>query len=259
LLVSRLLVTVAHPDDETFGTGSLIAAAAASGVEVTVCCATRGEAGEAHGLAPDADLATIREAELRAAGEVLGVHRVVLLGLGDSGMDGTPPAGSLAAAPTSEVADRVATVVAEVQPDVVVTLDPDGGDGHRDHIAIGQATVQACRAFPAVRVYAWTVRRSVLAMWFAQLENVRPESAHLDLDRQGLGRPDEDITTILDLRSVRAIRERAMTEHASQTAPFDGMPADLLDTFLDTDSLVRLQPPWSGGEVERDLFGGERS
>ena len=49
-----------------------------------------------------------------------------------------------------------------------------------------------------------------------------------------------------------------MTEHASQTAPFDGMPADLLDTFLDTDSLVRLQPPWDGGEVERDLFGGER-
>ena len=187
------------------------------------------------------------------------MHRIVLLGLGDSGMEGTPPAGSLAAAPTGEVADRVATVVADVQPDVVVTLDPEGGDGHRDHIAIGQATVEACRAFPTVRVYAWTVRRSVLAMWFAQLENVRPESAHLDLDRQGLGRPDEDITTILDLRSVRAVRERAMTEHASQTAPFDGMPADLLDTFLDTDSLIRLQPAWTGGEIERGLFGAEVS
>jgi LmbE family N-acetylglucosaminyl deacetylase len=252
-------VTVAHPDDETFGLGSLIAAAAESGVEVTVCCATRGEAGEAHGVAPGADLATIREAELRAAGEVLGVHRVLLLGLGDSGMDGTPPAGSLAAAPIGEVADRVATVVGEVQPDVVVTLDPDGGDGHRDHIAIAQATIEACRAHPALRVYAWTVRRSILARWFAELEGVRPDSAHLDLDRQGLGRPDADITTTLDVRGVRALRERATAAHASQAAPFENMPDDLRDEFLDTDCLIRLQPAWTGGEIERDLFGGERS
>jgi N-acetyl-1-D-myo-inositol-2-amino-2-deoxy-alpha-D-glucopyranoside deacetylase len=257
--VTRMLVTVAHPDDETFGTGSTIAAAVQAGVEVTVCCATRGEAGEAHGLPPDADLAVVREAELRAAAEVLGVHRVVVLGYGDSGMDGTPAAGSLAAAPTDEVAHRVGGVVADVQPEVVITLDPAGGDGHRDHIAIAQATVQACQASPAVRVYAWTVTRSLLARWFAALENVRPESAHLDLDRQGLGRPDGDITTVLDVRGFRDVRDRAIRLHASQTTPFDGMPADLRDVFLDFDSLVRLQPPWTGGEIERELFGAAQS
>jgi LmbE family N-acetylglucosaminyl deacetylase len=260
--VSRMLVTVAHPDDETFGTGSLIAAAVRDGVEVTVCCATRGEAGEAHGLPADADLAVVREAELRAAADVLGVRRVIVLGYGDSGMDGALPPGSLAAAPTDEVAQRVADVVTEVQPDLVVTLDPVGSDGHRDHIAIGEATVQAGRSFPALRVYAWTVSRSVLARWFAALENVRPDSAHLDLDRRGLGRPDGDITTVLDVRAVREVRMRAISLHASQTAPFDGMPADLRDDFLDFDSLVRLQPPWTGGEIERSLFaadGSERS
>ncbi len=41
---ARLLVTVAHPDDETFGAGSAIALAAEHGAHVTVCCATRGEA-----------------------------------------------------------------------------------------------------------------------------------------------------------------------------------------------------------------------
>jgi LmbE family N-acetylglucosaminyl deacetylase len=42
----HLVVVVAHPDDETFGCGSLIAQASADGARVRVICATRGEAGE---------------------------------------------------------------------------------------------------------------------------------------------------------------------------------------------------------------------
>ena len=127
---SRLLVTVAHPDDETFGTGSLIALAAERGARVTVLCATRGEAGEAHGVPADADLAAVREAELRAAGAVLGVDRFVLLDFGDSGMTGDPPVGALAAAPLDEVASAVRTVIDDVRPDVVVTLDPHHALSH---------------------------------------------------------------------------------------------------------------------------------
>jgi LmbE family N-acetylglucosaminyl deacetylase len=68
----RLLVTVAHLDDESFGTGSVIAAAARDGVDVTVCCATRGEAGEVHRLARGADIAAVREAELLATDREFG-------------------------------------------------------------------------------------------------------------------------------------------------------------------------------------------
>jgi LmbE family N-acetylglucosaminyl deacetylase len=249
-----MLVTVAHPDDETFGTGSVIALAAEQGVQVTVCCATRGEAGEAHGVPADADLAAVREGELRAAGAVLGVDRFVLLDFGDSGMTGEPPAGSLAAAPLDDVAVAMRAVIDDVRPDLVVTLDPDYGDGHRDHTAIGRATLQACDALPELRVYVWTVTRSLLANWLAHLGEVRPESAHLDLEHQGVGRPDEDITTWLDVKHLRDVRLQAAALHRSQVFPFAGMPEDLLSAFLDTDRLVRIQPPWTGGDPERSLF-----
>jgi N-acetyl-1-D-myo-inositol-2-amino-2-deoxy-alpha-D-glucopyranoside deacetylase len=251
-MTERLLVVVAHPDDETFGTGSLIASAATAGVEVTVCCATRGEAGEARDLPPDADLGAVRERELRAAGAELGVHRIVLLDYGDSGMTGPPAAGTLCAADPSEVVEAVRAVVTEVRPSVVVTLDPDHGDGHRDHAAVGRATVDACP--PDVRVYAYAFPRSLLSRWFAHMQQIRPETAHLELDRQGLGRPDDDVTTIVDVRAVRAVRERAIALHRSQVAPSEGLPDDLLADFLDIDRLVRINPPWPGGPVETSLF-----
>lgn len=72
---NRMLVVVAHPDDETFGCGSLLAYAAASGVTTVVACATRGEAGSptaGRGL-EDADMAVVREGELHEAAGVLGV------------------------------------------------------------------------------------------------------------------------------------------------------------------------------------------
>ena len=49
--ISRLRAIFAHPDDEAFGCGGLMAALTDQGIPVTLVSATRGEAGEIlHGL-----------------------------------------------------------------------------------------------------------------------------------------------------------------------------------------------------------------
>lgn len=89
MTVPRVQVVVAHPDDATFGCGSLLLLlhAAVAGTVTAGCCATRGEAGEAaasSGIGP-AKLAAVRERELHDAAALLGVDHVDLLSFTDSG------------------------------------------------------------------------------------------------------------------------------------------------------------------------------
>lgn len=233
---ARLLLVVAHPDDETFGCGSLLLAAAAAGWSTTVVCATRGEAGEP---APGSDLggrtlAEVREEELREAADLLGVERLVLLDFTDSGMDGTPPSGSLCAADPALVAEAVRAVAAEVDPDVVVSLD--GGDGHRDHAQVRDASVlvAAERGVPA---YLQALPRSLMTRWAQHMAQVRPEMAHLAYAE--LGTPDEQVAVVLDTAEHLATRERAIALHRTQTSPFEGLPDELRRGFLTREHLLR--------------------
>jgi len=225
----RLLVVVAHPDDESFGCGSVLAAASAAGDETVVLCATRGEAGESR-IRTD-DLAALREGELHEAARILGVGRVVLLGHADSGMDGEPAPGTLAAALTAAVVAEVLAVVDDVRPDVVVTLD--ASDGHRDHAAIRDATLAAVDAAgspPAT--YLWCLARSSMAKW---ARHVHGHEAYLAMG--DLGTPDDEITTVVDVSVHLETRWAAIHAHASQASPYEDLPEDLQYEFLATDRL----------------------
>lgn len=234
----RLLVVVAHPDDETFGCGSLLLRAAAEGLQTAVCCATRGEAGSlAPGVtAPAAGLGALREQELRKAARLLGVGGLELLDYRDSGMTGPVGADTLWGADEVEVRAAVASVVDRLQPDVLVTLD--ASDGHRDHARVRDAAlaVAAERDLPA---YLQCLPRSLMARWVAHLNEARPEAEHLALGE--LGTPDDEITLVLDQGAYLAARERAMEAHASQTSPFEGLPEDLRRAFLGSDYLRRVR------------------
>ena len=137
----RLMAVLAHPDDESLGVGGALAKYASEGVEVFLLTATRGDSGRYRGYRSDDPrhpgslaLATIREAELRAAASALGVREVTLLDYRDQHLDCANPR------------DAVASIVRHlrrVRPDVVVTFGPDGAYGHPDHIAISQFTTAA--------------------------------------------------------------------------------------------------------------------
>ena len=68
-----------------------------------------------------------------------------------SGSDARRTATSGSATPTAlwrdvphdELVDRIAAILDEERPDVVVTFGPDGITGHPDHITIGRATTDA--------------------------------------------------------------------------------------------------------------------
>ena len=231
--MTRLLVVVAHPDDESFGCGSVLALAHADGLETFVVCATRGEAGESR--IPTDDLAAVREAELRAAGRVLGVAEVRVLDHRDSGMAGDPEAGTLAAADADALAAEVRSLLDELRPAVVVTLD--GSDRHRDHEAIRDATLAAVdtASHPPSAVYLACLARSSMARWADRMREIGGGDTYLALGQ--LGTPDEDITHVLDVRAHVPRRWEAIRAHASQASPFDELPEDLQLDFLGTERL----------------------
>jgi N-acetyl-1-D-myo-inositol-2-amino-2-deoxy-alpha-D-glucopyranoside deacetylase len=240
----KVLLTVAHPDDEAFGCGSLLADAASRGAETVVACATRGELGEpapGAGLPASvtpAELGARRESELRDACQILGVARVDVFDWIDSGDAGEPRAGSLVAADPDDVAARVASLIDEVRPDVVVTIDQND---HRDHAAISHATLAAVdrsRHRPSL-VYVWCLPRELLARF----------SGNPDIES---GTPEVDVTTVVDLSRHLDLRWRAIRAHSSQVPPFDAMSEELQLAFLGTDRLRRVVPAWDGGELEDD-------
>jgi LmbE family N-acetylglucosaminyl deacetylase len=250
-----MLVAVAHPDDETFGTGSVIAHAAAQGVHVTVLCATRGEAGEdtSRTTSGPEELARVREAELRSAAALLGASEVVLLDFADSGFDGPMPAGALADAPISDVVSRIADTITRTEPDVVVCFDSEYIRDHRDHIRMGEATVVAFAnaATPGARLYAWSLPRSMMDEWQANLKELGLLEAYVDIE---MGRPDDQFTTLIDVSYLADKRWAAIQEHKTQTSPFHGLEPELRARFVGRDHFVRLVPAWNGGPIETSLF-----
>ncbi|HYO39174.1 MAG TPA: PIG-L family deacetylase [Nocardioidaceae bacterium] len=239
---ARLLVVVAHPDDETFGCGSLLLRAAAEGLVTGVCCATRGEAGEiAPGAdVPGADLGRVREDELRRAAALLGVTHVDLLGFEDSGMSGDPAPSALAAATPATVRESVRSAAQPFDPDVLVTLD--ASDGHRDHVVMRDATLGVGDQL-GLPVYLHCLPRSLMQQWVDHMLRDRPETEHLAVREQlgELGTPDELVDVVLDQTDHLGARETAISAHRSQTSPFEGLPPELRRAFLGHDHLQRAR------------------
>jgi LmbE family N-acetylglucosaminyl deacetylase len=254
----RLQVVVAHPDDETFGCGGLLLHARAVGFDTFVTCATRGEAGEDRDGRTGTELGAVRANELGRAAEVLGVSAVELLHFADSGMTGPAPERSLVGTDLEEVVAAVAASMRRVRPDAVLTLD--GSDGHRDHERIREATLLAAAEVGVATVHLSCLPASLMRQWWERMRADQPDKEHVrDADEPlHFGTPDSEISTLVDVREHRGRLALAMAEHASQDSPYDSLPGDLLDGFLDTARARRVTPTWDGSTLEHTLLPSEK-
>jgi LmbE family N-acetylglucosaminyl deacetylase len=128
--LGTILSVWAHPDDETYLAGGLMAAAAAHGQRVVCVCATAGEHGTDDPTAwPPERLGPVRRWEAAAAMAVLGVAEHHWLDLPDGGLAGLDPTGPV---------DRLAALIAQVWPDTILTFGPHGSTGHPDHCTVSR-------------------------------------------------------------------------------------------------------------------------
>ena len=146
-----LMTVHAHPDDETIGTGGLMARSVRNGHRVVLISGTRGEQGEI--VVPEMDtpdnhrrLGEIRMRELEEAMSVLGVTEWDNLGYRDSDMMGRPgnrDPRTFWQADLDEAIGRLVWFVRRYRPDVMTTYNEIGGYGHPDHIRVHQTSVPA--------------------------------------------------------------------------------------------------------------------
>jgi len=113
----RVMVIVAHPDDAEIQCGGTTARLVARGATVSYVLCTSGNRGS-HDLTMTAErLATLREAEQRAAAAVLGVTQITFLGHDDGDLAFVAP----------RLREELTRLIRQQQPEVIITHDPFAG------------------------------------------------------------------------------------------------------------------------------------
>ncbi len=211
--IGTLLGIWAHPDDEAYMSAGLMTRVRQTGGRVVVVTATRGEHGteDPQGCPPEL-LAQVREQEMHASLDAVGVREHIWLGHHD---------GELAQTPRADGVAQVVEILRRVRPDTVVTFGPEGMTGHEDHQTMSHWVTEA-----------WLSTGSRSALWYATVspefhdrwgavnervgfwfENaVPPVTAHSDLAAQ-IHLADELLTT----------KYRALRAHTSQTRQLEAL------------------------------------
>jgi LmbE family N-acetylglucosaminyl deacetylase len=252
----RLMCVLAHPDDESLGTGGTLAKYARQGVATYLVTATRGERGRYFdGKEPPGPqiVGKTREAELRAAAKELGIREVSFLDYQDGALDRANPA---------EAIGKIAAHLRRIAPQVVVTFAPDGGYGHPDHIAISQfttaAVVAAADAHQVLKLYeiAWSEKK-----WSAYQAAFRNLSSTVDgIVRKPSPWPEWMITTVLETSDVWPAVWQAITCHKTQMSIYkqlETLSDDDHRALWGTQEFYRVFSLVNGGRArETDLFEG---
>lgn len=262
----KLLCVLAHPDDESLALGGTIAKYSCLGVETSLIVATRGERGwrgHASQYPGEKVLGQIREREVRAASHALGITNLTFFDYIDGDLD---------QADEGEVTAKIARVIRQLRPDVVLTFGPDGLYGHPDHIAISQFATSAvvCAADASYAPARGLEPHRVAKLYYrtatrAWLENYMPIFGELIMQIDGQERRAQSwtnwaITTRLDTSAYWQPVWQAVRCHQTQIPA-----AQILQRLSETEhhklwgsqEYYRAYSLVNGGRKEEtDLFEG---
>lgn len=281
----RLLVCLAHPDDEAFPVGGALAANTSKGVSVRLVTATLGEEGEIRqaGSATRETIGSVRRQELACSVRTLGLTDHVVLDYRDSGMVGTPSnqhPDAFVNADAQQVVEQLVYQIRSFRPQVLLTFGPDGLYGHPDHIAICRHTTQAfhqaadATAFPQQleqqtgRLTTHQASRlfySVRPQGFRTAMALKLREAGVDFplpsgERANDGVPAGDIHLELDVSVQLETKMACIKCHHTQLAPdwpYQRVPRAVAVHNLGREHFIRGWPQVAAGEqVPPDFFQG---
>ena len=278
-----LLAFHAHPDDEVIGTGGILALYAQRGEQVVVVTATDGAEGEIHNYDdPDslkARLSEIREGEVRAALDVLGVKHHEFLGYRDSGMMGTEAnrhESSFWRADLFEATGRLVRLIRRYQPEVMTIYDPFGGYGHPDHIQVHRVGMAAFFGSRDLGWYPleegeeyWEPQKLYWGAWSRGRMKAYQKYLAEDLEAsqedrdwwKNRGIPDSEVSAIVDISEFVELKLKALQAHRSQI-PEDWfmlrVPAGARSEVFGRELFQRVFSTVESPLPEHDLFAGLR-
>ena len=288
-----LMAVHAHPDDEVFSTGGILAEYSAQGLQTVLVTCTYGEMGEI--VDPEletpenfARLKEIRIEELKESVAALGITHQEFLGYRDSdmmGRDGNKDPRAFHNAVFYEAVGKLVALIRKYRPQVMVTYDEFGGYGHPDHVQAHNVAVVAYaaagdeRLYPEEGVAAWQPQKlyyaSFLRAFFAVI-SAEMKARGID---SGWNNPDLDnlsvdaiiekfraqtqrITTRVDVRDHLDQKRAALRAHRTQIKPdnfFFTLPDDIArkglgyEYFALADSRLDGIPAWYAGRTDGSL------
>ncbi|HEY7484402.1 MAG TPA: mycothiol conjugate amidase Mca [Streptosporangiaceae bacterium] len=275
----------AHPDDESSKGAATMARYVAEGVEVLVVTCTGGERGDILNPAMDKpdvkeNMAAVRNAEMAAAREILGVEQR-WLGFVDSGFpEGDPPPplpdGCFGLQPLEVAAAPLVQAVREFRPHVMLTYDEKGGYPHPDHVKCHEVSMEAYEAAgdpdrypeagepwqPLKVYYHLTFTKERILALHEAMTQAGLESPYADWIKRFEEWPQLwDITTQVPCGDFFEIRDKALLAHATQIDPngaWFACPLDLQRQAWPTEDYHLARSVVDTELPEDDLFAGVR-
>jgi len=224
----NVLAIFAHPDDEVLCGAGTLALCAQRGDRVSLLCATRGEYGPIsnEALATRANLAEVRERELRQSCAALGIAALEFLDLPDAGVSW--------AAYEHHTLHKLVHVIRRERPAMLISFGPDGIYGHPDHVAMSELATEARRAaadagfaLPDARdLPPYQIPRHFFPVWTARhvqqllaaLAEAGTPGQLWSLQPEQFPALDSVITAEVDVRSVLDKKLAAIHCHRTQLA-----------------------------------------